>query len=57
MAQALDPLGRADEPAGAAHIDLALFRNRLTLALWAMVGEGKGGARLFARQVIEPPAG
>ena len=43
MPKPLGPLRRADEAAGAADIDLALFVDSFAAALGAMVGKGKGG--------------
>ena len=42
MAQPLDPLRRADQPAGAADVDLAFLAHRLAAAFGAMVGEDVG---------------
>ena len=57
MLQPLDPLRRADQPAGAANIDLAFLGDRFALAFRAMVGEDVGVARLVAGQDSRPPAG
>ena len=51
--QPLDPLRRADQPAGAADVDLAFLGDRFAAALRAMVGENVGLARLVARQVLD----
>src|SRR3954454_23470609 len=53
MPQPLEPLRRADQPAGAADIDLALLRDRLAAAFWAMLGKGKSGTRLVPREVLD----
>ena len=52
MDQPLKTLRRADQPAGAAHIDLALFRHRLGTAFRAGFREVEGGALFLARQII-----
>ena len=49
----LEPLRRADQPAGAADIDLALLRHSLAVAFRAMVGEGPCRARLVAGQILD----
>src|ERR1044072_7968448 len=43
VAKPLDPLDRADETAGAAHVDLAFLANRVRPAFRAFVGGGEGG--------------
>ena len=52
----LEPLGtlrRADQPAGAAHIDFAFFGNGFAVALRAMIREGVSGADFVAGQVFD----
>ena len=49
----LDALRRADQAAGAAHVDFAFLGNRLALALGAMVGETVGRPRFVAGQVLD----
>ncbi len=53
MLEALDPLRRADQAAGAADVDLALLGDRLAPALGAMVGEDIGRALLAAGQILD----
>ena len=53
MAQAFDPLGRADQAAGAAIIDLALLARRGRSAGGAFGGEGVGGPILVAGEVFD----
>ena len=53
MLQALEPLRRADQPAGAADVDLAFLGDRLAAAFGAMVGEDIGRARLVAGQILD----
>src|SRR3546814_15203097 len=53
MAQALELLRAADEAAGAAHVNLALFGDRLAVADGAMVGEDIGCARLVAGELLD----
>ena len=53
MLQPLDPLRRADQPAGAADVDLAFLGDRLAVAFGAMVGEDVGRALLVAGQILD----
>ncbi len=53
MPQPLEPLGRADQAAGAADVDLAFLGDRLALAFRAMVGEDVRVARFVARQILD----
>ena len=50
--QAFGPLRRADQPAGAAHIDLAFLGHRLAAAFRAVIGERESRARFVAGQVL-----
>src|SRR3546814_6041638 len=52
MAQPLEFLRRANEAAGAAHIDLALFGDRLAAAHRAMIGKDIGIALFVAGEVF-----
>ncbi|CUS44707.1 hypothetical protein MGWOODY_Smn1891 [hydrothermal vent metagenome] len=53
MAQPFDPLRRTDQPAGAAHVDLAFLAHRIGLAFGAKGGEGPGAAAFVARQILD----
>src|SRR3546814_17749212 len=53
MAQPLEFLRRANEAAGAAHIDLALFGDRLAAAHRAMIGTDIGIALFVAGEVFD----
>ena len=57
MAQPLDPLRRADQPAGAADVDLAFLAHRLGAAFGAMVGEDVGRAVLVRASDSRAPGG
>ena len=54
--EVLEPLGalrRANQPAGAAHIDLAFFGHRLAAAFGAVIRKSIGRALLFPGQVLD----
>ena len=53
MLEPFDPLGRADQPAGAADVDLAFLGDGFGIAHWAVVGKHKGLTRLLARQILD----
>ena len=53
MLEALEPLRRADEPAGAADVDLAFLSDGLRLAFGAMVRKNVSLARLIASEVLD----
>ena len=53
MAEALDALGRADQAAGAADVDLALLAHRVRAAFGACVGEDVRRALLLRRQILQ----
>ena len=53
MPQPLEALRRADQPAGAADVDLAFLGDRLAAAFGAMVGEDVRLARLVAGEVLD----
>ena len=57
MAQPLEPLRRADQPAGAADVDLALLGDRLAAAFGAMVGEDVRRRAARRASGSRPPAG
>src|SRR5205823_6062053 len=53
MPQALESLRRADQPAGAAHVDFAFLTDCLAAAFGAVVGEEVRRARLVARKILD----
>ena len=53
MPQPLEPLRGADQPAGAADVDLAFLGDGLATAFGAMVGKDVGLARLVAGEVLD----
>src|SRR3954451_14425271 len=53
MAQPLEALRGADEPAGAAHVDLAFLGDGLAAAFGTMVGKDVRLARLVAGEVLD----
>ena len=57
MLQPLELLRRADQPAGAAHIDFAFLGHRLAAAFGAMVGEIESGRGPRRASGSRPPAG
>ena len=57
MLQPLDPLRRADQPAGAADVDLALLGDRFAVAFGAMVGEDVRRRASRRGSDSRPPAG
>ncbi len=53
MAEPFEPLRAADQPAGAADIDFALFAHGLRPAYRAMIGEEESGTRFVAGQIVD----